>query len=219
MISYLDENIGKLVEHLKAIGEYDNTLIIFTSDNGPTYNGGTDSPWFNSAKPFKSEYGRGKGFVYEGGIREPMIAQWPGKIKPGTTSDHISAFYDVMPTLCEIAQIETPKNTDGISFLNTLTNNGKQEEHAYLYWEYPEYDGQVAVRMGKWKMVWKEIKKGNTHVELYDLDADITEQNDVSTEHPEIIEKLKGIIAKEHKTPENKRFVIPAIEQLTETQS
>lgn len=101
-----DENIGKLVAKLKKDGLYDNTLIIFTSDNGPTFNGGTDSPWFDSAKPFRSEYGRGKGFVYEGGIRVPMIATWPGQIKAASKTDHISAHYDVMATLADVAGYE-----------------------------------------------------------------------------------------------------------------
>ena len=95
--------------------------------------------------------------------------------------------------------------------------NGEQNEHPYLYWEFPEYSGQVAVRMGKWKMVWKDIKKGNTHVELYNLEDDIAEQNDVSTDHPEIIEQLNDIIKKEHQTPENERFLIPALEELVKS--
>jgi len=217
MISYLDENVGKLVAHLKKIGKYENTIIIFTSDNGPTYNGGTDSPWFDSAGPFRSEYGRGKGFLYEGGIRVPMIASWPGKIKTGTTTDHISAFWDVMPTLFDIAGIKKPKDIDGISFFNVMTSNNKQKEHEYLYWEYPEYNGQVAVRMGKWKILWKEIKKGNKKVELYNLEDDLAEQNDIAAEHPEIVEKLYEIIKKEHSTPEIERFRIDALEEVYNT--
>ncbi|WP_242158670.1 arylsulfatase [Aestuariivivens sediminis] len=215
MVSYLDENIGKLIAHLKKTGTYENTLIIFSSDNGPSYAGGADSPWFDSAKPFESGHGRGKGFVYEGGIRVPMIASWPDHIKPGTTTDHISAFWDVMPTLSEVAGATVPETIDGISFLNTLTQGDKQEQHDYLYWEFPEYDGQVALRMGQWKMIWKEMKKGNTHVELYDLEKDLSEQNDISNSHPELIEKFMAIIQKEHRTPKNKSFLIPALEELT----
>ncbi|GAA4297484.1 arylsulfatase [Aestuariibaculum suncheonense] len=214
MVSYLDENIGKLIARLKETGKYDNTLIIFTSDNGPTYNGGTDSPWFDSARPFKSDYGYGKGFVYEGGIRVPMIASWPGKIKPNTTTDHISAFWDVMPTFCDIAQIAPPETIDGISFLNTLIQNENQKEHEYLYWEFPEYNGQVAVRMGNWKMIWKDIKKGNTEIELYDLSKDITEEHNIGEDHPEIIQRLYSIIKQEHRTPEIDQFKIEPIEEL-----
>ncbi len=198
MVSYLDENVGKLVKQLKELGIYDNTLIIFTSDNGPTFNGGSDSPWFNSARPFRSEYGRGKGFVYEGGLRVPMIAEWPGKIKPGTTSEHISVFYDVLPTMCDVAGIEKPKDTDGISFLPVLIGE-KQKEHEFLYWEYPEYGGQLAIRMGKYKAVCRNMrKKNNFTFELYNLETDITESDDIAAQHPEIIEKVKEIIKKEH---------------------
>jgi arylsulfatase len=147
MISYLDEQVGLMVQQLKDLGIYDNTLVIFTSDNGPTYNGGTDSPWFNSGGPFNSEYGRGKGFTFEGGMRVPMIASWPDHIEPGTRSDHVSAFWDVMPTLCEIAGVDAPEDTDGLSFLPSLTGN-MQPKHEYLYWEFPEYGGQQAERIG-----------------------------------------------------------------------
>ena len=198
MISYLDENIGKLIKQLKDLGIYDNTLIIFTSDNGPTYNGGTDSPWFDSGGPFRSVFGRGKGFVYEGGIRVPMIASWPGKIKPGTVSQLPSVFYDVLPTLCDISGAPKPKDTDGISFLPELLGE-KQKKHEFLYWEYPEYGGQIGVRMGKWKAVCRNMrKKNNFTFELYDLETDLGETNDVAAEHPEIIEKIKQIVKEQH---------------------
>lgn len=214
MISYLDENIGKLVAYLKKENLYNNTLIIFTSDNGPTYTGGTDSRWFESAGPFRSEYGRGKGFLHEGGIRVPMIAHWPEKIKPGSTSDHISAFWDVLPTLCEAAKTSIPKDSDGISFLKALTGDPTQQTHEYLYWEFPEYNGQVAVRMGKWKLLWKEMKKANKEVELYDLEHDIEEQNNIARLHPEIVKKLASVIKKEHQSPEIARFRIEALEEV-----
>lgn len=214
MVSYLDENIGKLVDYLKKEGLYDNTLIVFTSDNGPSYIGGTDSPWFKSGGPFDSEYGRGKGFLYEGGIRVPMIATWPAKIKKGTKTDHISAFWDVMPTLTDVIGTNSPEDADGISFYNTLTETGKQQKHDYLYWEYPEYGGQSAVRLGKWKIVWKDIKKGNKKIELYNLEEDIAEHKDVAESHPEIVEKLFEIIKREHSTPEIERFKMDAIEEV-----
>lgn len=214
MISYLDEKVGALIAHLKSIGEYDNTLIIFTSDNGPSYAGGADPVYFNSAKPFNSEYGRGKGFLYEGGIRVPMIASWPGKITPNSSTNHISGFYDVMATLCDVAKIESPKNTDGISFYNTLVEEKGQKTHDYMYWEFPEYNGQVAIRQGKWKFVWPNIKKGNTTVELYNLDEDLLEQNNIADNHPELIEKFYQIIKKEHTTPEIDKFKIQALEDI-----
>ncbi len=197
MISYLDEQVGLMVKQLKELGLYENTLIIFTSDNGPTYNGGTDSPWFESAGPFKSEFGWGKGFTHEGGFRVPMIAAWPGKIKGGSVSQHISAFWDVMPTICEIAGIKTPANLDGISFLPELRGQ-KQAEHQYLYWEFPETGGQQAVRMGKWKGIRQNIRKGNLKIELYNLETDLQEQNDISATHPDIVKQMEQIMVKEH---------------------
>lgn len=207
MVSFLDENVGKLVQQLKDLGVYDNTLIIFTSDNGATYNGGTDSPWFNSGGPFKSEYGWGKGYVNEGGIRTPMVASWPGKINPGTESEHISAFWDVMPTLCEIAGVDAPEDTDGISFLPALIGDN-QTAHEHLYWEFPSYGGQQAVRMGKWKAIRKNIFKGNMDLELYNLEEDIQEQTNIAAQHPEIVKQMEAIMVKEHVPAESKRFHI-----------
>lgn len=212
MISYLDENVGKLVSYLKEEGLYENTLIIFTSDNGPANDGGTDPEWFNSGGILQGQAGRGKGYTYEGGIRVPMIATWPAKIKAGTTNDHISAFYDVMPTFNEVANVKTDTPTDGISFYNAMTNPEHQKEHEYLYWEFAGYDGQVAVRMGKWKMIWKNIKKGNTEIELYDLENDVREEHNIMDQHPEMREKFFEIVKKEHVTPENKSFIIPGVE-------
>lgn len=205
MISYLDEQIGKLVQQLKDLGIYENTLIIFTSDNGPTYNGGTDSPWFNSAGPFNCNYGWGKGFTHEGGIRVPMIASWPAQIKKARISDHISGFQDVMPTLCDIANVKTPESADGISFLATLKGQ-KQKEHQYLYWEFFEGTGEQAIRMGKWKGIRDNIKKGNMKITLYDLESDIQEQKDVSSAHPDVVKQMEQIMLKEHTPAVNERF-------------
>ena len=206
MISHWDEQIGKLVAKLKEKGEYENTLIIFTSDNGPTFNGGTDSPFFDSAKPFKSEYGWGKTSLREGGIRVPMIACWTGKVKGGRTSNPVSAFWDVMPSLCEIAGVDTPE-TDGISFLPELLGK-EQTTHEFLYWEYPESGGSKAVRMGKWKGYIPNIFRGNTEMQLYNLDLDPREQTNIAKYHPEIVGQLTEIIDREHTTPEIKRFDI-----------
>ncbi len=206
MVSYLDNQVGQLEQQLKDLGIYENTLIIFTSDNGPTYNGGTDSPWFDSAKPFRSDYGRGKGFMYEGGIRVPMIASWPGKIAPGITSDHISAFWDVLPTLCDVAGISTDYPTDGISFLPTLVNSELQGEHEFLYWEFPSYNGQQAVRMGKWKGLRRDIFDGNMEIELFDLENDQKEEHNVAKNHPDIVEKIKRIMEEQHETPAIDKF-------------
>lgn len=206
MISYLDERVGQLVQKLKEMGEYENTLIIFTSDNGPTFNGGTDSPWFSSGGPFKSERGWGKCFVHEGGIRVPMIAIWPGNIKPGTQTNHISAFWDVLPTLCEIANVSVPEDVDGISFLPSLLGKGEQMQHEYLYWEFPELAGEQAIRMGDWKAIRRNIKKGNMSIELYNLKEDIQEQNNVAKEHPEIVAQMEELMKKSHTPAELRAF-------------
>lgn len=137
MISYWDEQIGQLIQQLKDLGIYENTIIIFTSDNGPTFNGGSDSPFFDSACPFKSEAGWGKASLREGGIRVPMIASWPGHIPEGTTSDLLCAFWDMMPTMCELAGVAAPA-TDGISIVPTLLGEEQKQQHDYLYWEYPQ---------------------------------------------------------------------------------
>jgi arylsulfatase A-like enzyme len=206
MISYLDERIGQLVEILKEEGKYENTLILFTSDNGPTYNGGTDSPWFHSAGPFKSEQGWAKAFLHEGGIRVPMVASWPGQIMPGTASDHLSAFWDLLPTLCEAAGAGIPEGIDGISFLPELLGNGDQQEHPFMYWEFPASGGQQAVRMDRWKAIRKDIRQGNMELELYDLEKDPREQDNVAAEQPELIRRMELIMEQEHETSALDRF-------------
>ena len=213
MISYLDENIGRMIQKLKDIGEYDNTLILFTSDNGPTYTGGAQTSWFNSGGPFSSEYGRGKGFLYEGGIRVPFIAAWPGKIYPGTESNAIGAAWDLFPTICEVAGVQNPIEIDGVSLLpifldasSNVTNN-----RPYLYWEFPEYNGQQALRMGNWKAIRKDIQDGNLQIELYNLEHDPTEQINLSSEYPDIINDVEEIFQKEHTQAELSSFRMAAL--------
>jgi len=213
MVSYLDEQVGEIVTILKELGLYENTIIMFSSDNGPTYTGGADSPWFDSAKPFKCEFGWGKGSVNEGGIRVPMIAQWPGKIDPGTETELISAFYDVLPTFCDIATIKTPSDIDGISFLPTLLGKGNQEKHEFLYWEFPESGGQQAVRMGKWKGIRKDIDNDNLRIQLYNLEEDIRELNDVSFANPKIVQEIEAIFKKEHEIAKMEKFRMNALDK------
>lgn len=209
MISYLDDQISRLVSHLKQLGIYDNTLIIFTSDNGPASGAGTDPEWFGSAAPFRGAYGYGKGFLYEGGIRVPLIASWPGVIEPGRVSDHASAFWDIMPTICEITNNTVPAGCDGISFMPEL-KGGEQNSHDHLYWEIPEYGGQQAVIIGMMKAIRTQMHNGNEVFELYDLATDPQERHDIAAEHPEIIARVKEIIATEHYTSPNSnwRFTI-----------
>ncbi|MCD6201167.1 MAG: arylsulfatase [Bacteroidales bacterium] len=198
MISYLDNQVGQIVDKLKELRLLNNTIIFFTSDNGPTYVGGVDTRFFDSAKPFKADYGWGKGFTREGGIREPLIAYWPGHIKPGSQSNFVGAFWDVLPTLCDLAGVQAPDSTDGISFLPALLQEGKQKRHEYLYWEFPAYTGQQAVRMGHWKAIRDSIFKGNMRIKLYDLNTDIQESHDISSEKPQVVDKIKKIMKEAH---------------------
>ena len=213
MITHLDNQIGELIKKLKEIGQYENTIIVFSSDNGPTYLGGVDFSFFDSSKPFSNGYGKTKGFLHEGGIRVPMIVSWPNRIKPGSTSDHISSFYDVLPTLCDITGANIPNKIDGISFKNTLLNK-KQKAHDFLYWEFPSYKGQQAVRIGKWKGIRKNIFDGNMKIELYNLENDLGEEIDLSKDHPDIIKRIERIMIQEHETAELDRFKFKELNDL-----
>ena len=192
MITHLDRDVGKIVDLVDELGLGENTLIIFTSDNGPTYNrlGGSDSDFFKSADGFRGL----KGSVYEGGLRVPLVARWPKKIAPGTTSDIVSAFWDLMPTLCDVADIAPPEAADGISLLPTFTAQGEQTPRDYLVWEFSGYGGQQAVRKGDWKGVRKNTHKGNRRLELYNLKDDPAESKNVASEHPELAKELGHIL-------------------------
>jgi len=207
MVSYLDENIGKLVRQLKELGVYDNTLIIFTSDNGPAFNGGSQPSWFNSAGPFKEGRPWGKSTLQEGGVRVPFIAAWPGKIKAGSESDHISAFWDAMPTFCEIAGVIPPEDIDGISYLPALLQKGDQKNHEYLYWE---YEGKQAVRMGKWKAI-RFFPKNKPQLKLFNLEEDIREENNIASANPEIVSRIETIMKEARTTPKVDTFKIRAL--------
>ncbi|MBM1105030.1 arylsulfatase [Aurantibacter crassamenti] len=192
MIDLLDEQVGEIMDKVADLGLADNTIIVFTSDNGPHQEGGADPEFFNSNGPLKGV----KRDLYEGGIRVPMIVSWPGKVKPNSNTDHPSAFWDVFPTFSEIVALETPDNLDGISFLPTLLGNvEKQKAHDYLYWEFHEKGGRQAIRKGNWKAVkYNVFDPVNSKIELYDLSKDIGETNDVASEYPAIVEDMKAIL-------------------------
>ena len=211
MVSYLDEQVGLLIDKLDDLGISDDTVIFFTSDNGPTYSGGADSSYFDSAKPFQSDQGRCKGSVFEGGIRVPMIASWAGRIAAGSETDFIAVFYDVLPTLCELTGVPAPEEIDGISFVPVLLGREQEDKHAFLYWEFPSYGGQQAVRMGRWKGIRRELLQGVVKTELYDLETDEQERNDVASQFPEIVEKIEEIMRREHTTPVIERFKMKAL--------
>jgi arylsulfatase len=204
--------VGLIVQKLKDLGIYDNTIIIFTSDNGPTYAGGADSRFFDSAAPFSSIRGRGKGSVYEGGIRVPLIVQWPDEVLPGSTSDHPGVFYDLFPTICELAGIKTEVETDGLSLLPVFTGSEYSSPHEFLYWEYPASGGQQAVRMDNWKGIRRNMFKGNLDIELYDLSSDIKETRNVAAENPDIVKKIERIMNEEHEPSEVERFKFEILE-------
>jgi arylsulfatase A len=190
MVEHLDTGVGEILGLLRKLGIDENTLVIFTSDNGPHKEGGHDPLFFDSNGPLRGY----KRDLYEGGIRVPMIARMPGTIKPGSKTDHISAFWDVMPTLCQIAGIDTPKGVDGISFLPALLGR-EQPQHQYLYWEFHEQGGKQAVRMGRWKAVRLDVKKNpNYPIELYDLETDLGENNNIAAEKPDIVTKMAEIM-------------------------
>jgi len=190
MVNVIDDYVGELMAKLEELGIADNTLVIFTSDNGPHQEGGHDPDYFDSNGIYKGH----KRDLYEGGIRVPMIAKWPGKIKEGTTSDHPSAFWDVLPTMAEITKQKLPEKVDGISFLPTLLGK-KQKEHDFLYWEFHERKGRVAIRKGDWKGVrYNVAEDANSPLELYDLSKDPGEANNIAKKHPEVVAELDKLI-------------------------
>ncbi len=191
MVTRLDDYVGQLVSKLKDLGIEKNTLIVFTSDNGPHVEGGNDPQFFNSGGGFRGV----KRDLYEGGIREPMIISWPSVIKAGSVSDHIGAFWDFMPTFADITNQRKPQNIDGISILPVLKGQGTQQKHDYLYWEFHENGGRQAVRMGKWKGVKLNAKTNfNSPVELYDLEKDPAESRNVAASNPGVVKKITGIM-------------------------
>ena len=213
MISLLDAQVGDIIKTLKDKKIYKNTIIVFTSDNGPTYLGGADTKYFESAKPFKTAYGFTKGFTNEGGIRVPFIVSWPNKIKANTKSNVVSSFYDMLPTFSELANSKVSQKTDGISLVQAFVSEEMENHERYLYWEFPSYGGQQAVRIGKWKGIRKNMQKGNTQLALYNLEEDLQENFDVANKHPKVVNDILKIMKKEHVKSNNKKFHIKAIDQ------
>ena len=192
MVSHLDRDVGKILDLLEELRLEEQTLVVFTSDNGPTFDrlGGSDSDFFASSGPLRGR----KGSLYEGGIRVPAVACWPGRIAPGTVTDQVSASTDWLPTLMELVGEETPAGLDGISLVPTLLGQGEQAEHDFLYWEFParHYGGQQAVRWGEWKGVRQQLQADPPQrgLELYHLAADIGETTDVAADHPEVVASM-----------------------------
>jgi arylsulfatase len=210
MVTRLDRTVGRIADRLKELGLEKDTLVLFTSDNGPTHNvGGADSDFFRSAGPLRGL----KGSLYEGGIRVPLIAYQPGTVPAGRTCDLPSYFPDVLPTLCGLAGATAPAGVDGVSLVPSLTGKGTQQSHEFLYWEFPGYGGQQAVRSGNWKAVRQNLGKGAVKTELYDLAADPGEKTDVAAQHPDVLRRLEKLLADQHVPSAD--FPLPTIDRPT----
>ncbi|RAJ88043.1 arylsulfatase A-like enzyme [Chitinophaga dinghuensis] len=195
MVTRLDMYVGQVMAKLKELGLDDNTLVIFTSDNGPHAEGGADPAFFNSSGNLRGI----KRDLYEGGIRVPFIARWQGKIKAGSVSNYTGAFWDMMPTFADLAGVKTPQHIDGISIVRELTGKKKQAQHPFLYWEFHENGGRQAVRRGNWKAVKMNVTANPAPgLELYDLSVDPAEQHNVAAANPEIVKQMQAIIDREH---------------------
>ncbi len=192
MVARLDMYVGQVLDLLEELGIADNTIVMFASDNGSHREGGHNPAFFNSSGGLRGN----KRDLYEGGIRVPLIVQWPKHIKEGATTDHVSAMWDMMPTLSDIVGQKTKIEGDGVSFYPTLIGK-KQKEHKYLYWEFHEYGGRVAVRYGDWKGVkYNYGKSPDAPMELYNLKDDVQEKNNVAAENPKIVAKIEAFIKK-----------------------
>jgi arylsulfatase A-like enzyme len=183
MITYLDRDIGKILQKLRDLKLEQDTIVLFTSDNGPHREGGADPAFFRSAGPLRGF----KRSLHDGGVRVPCIVAWPGQIKEGAVNDHVAALWDFLPTAAELAGGKAPAGTDGISFLPTLLGK-EQKQHAFLYWEFFEGGFQQAARMGKWKAVGPKL---GGRLELYDLDNDVSENSDIAAQNPQVVARIE----------------------------
>jgi arylsulfatase A len=215
MVTRMDREVGRVVELVRKLGQDENTIFVFASDNGPLYDGfgGTDAEFFNSAGGFRGR----KGSYYEGGFRVPGLVRWKGKIAPGTTTDRVTGFEDWLPTLLELigGRDQTPAGIDGISFAPTLLGR-KQAPRPFLYRESPGYGGQQCVRVGDWKLVRQNLNGGPKNkksptTELYNLADDPAETTDVAAKHPDVVERLSAIAREQH-VP-SKLWPIAALDQ------
>jgi len=198
MITRMDGDIGRLMSLLKKLGLDKNTVVMFSSDNGPHKEGGADPAFFNSSGPLKGY----KRALYDGGIRVPFIARWPGRIEAGSVSNHVSAFWDFLPTCCELAGADVPEGIDGISMIPALLGRSRQQKnHDALYWEFHEQGKKQAVRMGSWKGVRLNVaRKPDGPIELYNLKNDIGEKKNLADRNPEIVAKIEKLM-KSARTP------------------
>jgi len=192
MVTRLDRYVGDVMKLVDSLGIKEKTIIVFTSDNGPHAEGGADPDFFQSSGKLRGT----KRDLYEGGIRVPMIASCPGLIAAGTKSVHISAFWDILPTFAEMTGVLVKSPMDGKSFYPTLIGNiDSQKKHDFLYWEFHEQGGKIAVRKGNWKAVKRNILSDPmAAIELYDLSNDIHEDNNVAVNNPDIVQEMEQIM-------------------------
>ncbi len=192
MITRMDAQIGRVLAHLEELGLSENTIVVFTSDNGATYTGGVDAEFFDSSAGLRGL----KGSVYEGGIRVPLIARWPGHIRAGSVSTQVTAFWDMMPTLADLVGAPTPEGLDGWSFLPSLLGADQEVERPPLYWEYHGlWNGAQAVRIGQWKGVrLGGHDDANAPIELYDLSVDPEEMTDVAADHFDMVVRVREVM-------------------------
>lgn len=205
MMKKIDDGVGEVMSLLKELGIDEDTLLILSSDNGPHQEGGHDPDFFKSYGPLTGY----KRDLTEGGIRAPMLARWPGKVEAGSVSDLVSAHWDMMPTFCELAGVEPSADTDGISMVSELLGSDGQKKHDYLYWEFYERGGKKAARWGDWKAIQLDIAKNpDSPIAIYNLADDLKEQHDLSSEHPELVEKAKAIFDEAHVSSPNWKFEV-----------
>jgi len=203
MVTRLDRYVGEVMAEVKKLGIADNTLILFSSDNGPHKEGGNDPYFFNSNGGFRGI----KRDLYEGGIREPFIACWKGKIKAGTTTDYAGAFWDLFPTFLQLAgsPVTPQESIDGISIWPVLSGHPKQQpEHEYLYWEFHENGGSQAIRWHQWKGIRLNVNKDkDAPIELFNINNDPDEKNNIAALHPDIVQKMAAFMTQAHKPDKN----------------
>ena len=203
MVSRLDNGVQQIIDLLKEMGLYENTMIIFTSDNGTHSEGGHDPEFFNSNGIYRGT----KRDLYEGGIRTPFVISYPAGIKPGATTDHISAFWDFMPTVCELTGIKSPENIDGISYLPTLLGKKGQKKHDYLYFEFHERNGTRCLIKDNWKLIQLNVNKTEqTTWELYNLKVDPSERNNVIDQQKKRVDNMKKMLLNARTGNENWNF-------------
>ncbi len=195
MITYLDDQVGTIMKHIKSLGIDDNTIILFSSDNGTGFNGGIDYRFFRSVDSLRGL----KMDVFEGGIKVPLIVRWPNHIKANAETDLISAQYDLMATFAQLVQ-QSPGHSNGLSLLPTWLGQKNQQKHQYLYFEYPEKGGQLAIREGRWKAVKLDLKKNpKAKWQLFDLTTDPWEENDLAAQYPQMLRHFDEIVQHEHR--------------------